>query len=190
MWKLAAGVVAALAIAGLLAIQAAETHAPSPPPAQPTQGPITRSEADEIVRAHNRWRTRAGALPIRWSADLASQAGNRARQLASRGCRLEHGRLPGDVGENLFRAGPLRSAGRDDALMAVSPTDVVDAWGAESADYSPASGACAPGRQCGHYTQIVWPTTEEVGCGMAVCQSLGQVWVCRYRPPGNVRILR
>jgi hypothetical protein len=29
-----------------------------------------------------------------------------------------------------------------------------------------------------------------VGCGMAVCPTLGQVWVCNYRPRGNVRIIR
>jgi pathogenesis-related protein 1 len=64
---------------------------------------------------------------------------------------------------------------------------VVEAWAAESADYSPDTGTCAPTRQCLHYTQIVWPATEEVGCGMAVCPALGQVWVCNYRPAGNIR---
>lgn len=190
MMNLAAGFIAAFAMAWLLAPPAASTPSSSPPLRQSTRGPLTRAEADEIVRAHNLWRKRAGVLPIRWAADLASQAQNRAGQLASQGCRIEHGLLPDDVGENLYRAGPLRSSGRKDALLIVSPTQVVDAWGAESEDYSPASGSCAPGRQCGHYTQVVWPTTEEVGCGMAVCSSLGQVWVCRYRPRGNIRVLR
>ena len=143
-----------------------------------------------MVNAHNAWRTRAGVLPLRWAADLAAQAQNRALQLARQGCLLEHGLLPDDVGENLYRASALHRDYGGDALYIVSPTQVVDAWGAESADYSPASGSCAPNRQCGHYTQIVWPSTEEVGCGMAVCPSFGQVWVCRYRPRGNVRVLR
>ena len=98
--------------------------------------------------------------------------------------------LPDDVGENLYRAGALESDGGRRSFYAVLPAQVVDAWGAESANYSPASDSCAANRQCGHYTQVVWPSTEEVGCGMAVCPSLGQVWVCRYRPRGNVRILR
>ena len=72
----------------------------------------------------------------------------------------------------------------------MSPTQVVDEWGAESADYNARLDTCAPGRQCGHYTQLVWASTEDVGCGMAVCPSRGQVWVCNYRPRGNVRILR
>ena len=143
-----------------------------------------------MVRAHNAWRTRAGVLSLRWGADLAAHAQNRAIQLARQDCALEHGLLPDDEGENLYRASALHREFGGDALYVVSPTQVVDAWGAESADYSPASGSCAAGRQCGHYTQIVWPSTEEVGCGMAVCPTLGQVWVCRYRPRGNIRVLR
>jgi pathogenesis-related protein 1 len=156
----------------------------------PGSRPLSRAALQEMLQAHNTWRKKAGALALRWSPDLAAQAQNRARQLAGRGCIIEHGLLAEEFGENLYRAGPLRAEGRDDAVMSVSPSDVVDAWGAESADYSPASGSCAPGRQCGHYTQVVWPSTEEVGCGMAICPSLGQIWVCLYRPKGNVRVLR
>jgi pathogenesis-related protein 1 len=188
--RLVAGFAVALAVALASARSGAQAPANASPARQTAGGTLTRAEADEIVRAHNAWRKRAGVLPLRWARDLASQAQNRARQLASQGCIIEHGMLPDDVGENLFHAGPLRAQGRKDELFAVSPTQVVDAWGAESADYSPASDSCAPNRQCGHYTQLVWPSTDEVGCGMAVCPSLGQVWVCRYRPRGNVRVLR
>jgi pathogenesis-related protein 1 len=142
-----------------------------------------------MVRAHNAWRARAGVLSLRWAADLAAHAQNRALQLARQGCALEHGLLPDDEGENLYRASALRREFGGDALFVVSPAQVVDAWGAESADYSPASGSCAAGRQCGHYTQIVWAATEEVGCGRSVCQTGGQVWVCNYRPRGNIGTL-
>ena len=37
----------------------------------------------------------------------------------------------------------------------------------------------------GHYTQIVWRSTVEVGCAVAR-SGLHEVWVCRYSPPGNV----
>ena len=50
---------------------------------------------------------------------------------------------------------------------------------------------------CGHYTQIVWRSTTEVGCGLRVCTTgspfdshPGATWtmvVCDYRPPGNFR---
>jgi pathogenesis-related protein 1 len=158
--------------------------------AGPDAGGLTRGQADEALRAHNTWRGRAGVLPLRWAPDLAARAQARAAYLAAHGCIIEHGIVPEDIGENLFRAGPLRAEGREDEFFRVTPTQVVDAWGAESAYYSPAGDTCAPGRQCTHYTQIVWTTTEEVGCGASVCPTLGQVWVCNYRPRGNIEVLR
>jgi pathogenesis-related protein 1 len=151
---------------------------------------LTRTQAVEILDAHNAWRQRVGVLSLRWAADLAERAQARAEYLAAHGCVIAHGPLPQDVGENLYHAGPLHGEGRKDDLFAVTPTQVVNAWGAESTNYSPAADTCAPGRQCGHYTQIVWGATEEVGCGKSVCPTLGQVWVCNYRPKGNVRIVR
>jgi pathogenesis-related protein 1 len=187
---LTGGTVVASALAILFVSVCAQTPPSSSAPPQSARGPLTSAEAVEMVRAHNAWRQRAGVLAVRWAADLAAHAQTRALQLARQDCALEHGLLPDDEGENLYRAGALHRAFGGDALYLVSPAQVVDAWGAESADYSPGSGSCAPNRQCGHYTQVVWPSTEEVGCGMAVCPSLGQVWVCRYRPRGNVRVLR
>lgn len=188
--RLPAGVLASCAVAALLASPAARAPQSSLPPPPPPRGPVTSAEAVEMVRAHNAWRTRAGVRPIRWAADLAAQAQNHAIALARQDCALEHGVLPGDVGENLYRASALLKEGGGREFYLLPPSRVVDAWGAESDDYSPVTGSCAPGRQCGHYTQIVWPSTEEVGCGMAVCPSLGQVWVCRYRPRGNLSAIR
>jgi len=149
-------------------------------------GGLTGTRADEAVRAHNAWRQRSGVRPLRWAADLAAMAQARAGYLATHGCVIEHGILPADIGENLYWAGPLQGPGLADELFVVTPSHVVDMWGAEWADYSTADGRCAPGRECGHFTQLVWATTEEVGCGTSVCPTLGQVWVCNYRPRGNV----
>ena len=35
-----------------------------------------------------------------------------------------------------------------------------------------------------HYTQIVWPTTTEVGCALAPSATT-DYFVCRYAPTGN-----
>ncbi|WP_395000220.1 CAP domain-containing protein, partial [Sphingomonas sp.] len=35
-----------------------------------------------------------------------------------------------------------------------------------------------------HYTQIVWPTTTEVGCALA-SNATTDYFVCRYAPTGN-----
>jgi len=37
---------------------------------------------------------------------------------------------------------------------------------------------------CGHYTQIVWRDTKELGCGVARGGDR-EIWVCDYSPPGN-----
>jgi pathogenesis-related protein 1 len=155
-----------------------------------TDDGLTRAQSEEVVRAHNAWRRKAGVPPLGWAEDLATRAQARATYLAGHGCGIEHGPLPPNVGENLCWVGSVRAAGHKDELDAVTPTWVIDAWGAESADYSVEHGTCAPHRECAHYTQIVWATTAEVGCGTAVCPTLDQIWVCNYRPRGNVRGLR
>ncbi|RIL07002.1 MAG: hypothetical protein DCC71_04625 [Proteobacteria bacterium] len=40
---------------------------------------------------------------------------------------------------------------------------------------------------CGHYTRVVWATTELVGCGIASCPGLafGNSVICNYGPGGN-----
>ena len=37
----------------------------------------------------------------------------------------------------------------------------------------------------GHYTQVIWPGTRELGCAIARTRS-DEVLVCRYWPAGNV----
>ena len=39
----------------------------------------------------------------------------------------------------------------------------------------------------GHFTQIVWESSKEMGAGKAVSSSGAQFVVARYQPPGNVR---
>ena len=62
---------------------------------------------------------------------------------------------------------------------------MVDGWGSEVADYDYDANSCKPGRMCGHYTQLVWSSTERVGCGKGVCGDGSVIWACRYDPPGN-----
>ena len=41
--------------------------------------------------------------------------------------------------------------------------------------------------ETGHFTQVVWKGTTEIGCGFTTGCSPGyaNVWVCQYSPPGN-----
>jgi pathogenesis-related protein 1 len=58
-------------------------------------------------------------------------------------------------------------------------------WAVEKSGYV-FNPAYAFDNNTGHYTQIVWRNTTEVGCAMAQCATGYLVYVCRYRPPGNV----
>jgi pathogenesis-related protein 1 len=129
----------------------------------------SRSERD-ILAAHNAVRARLGIAPLKWSERLAERAEDWAATLLARK-QFAH-RPNSSYGENLFE---IRGA-------AASPAQVVDAWASESRNYDYGSNRCRG--VCGHYTQVVWRDTKEVGC--AVARGGGrEVWVCDYDPPGN-----
>jgi hypothetical protein len=65
---------------------------------------------------------------------------------------------------------------------------MVMSWVNEKIDYhgGPVGNLYAPnGHVIGHYTQVVWRTTTEIGCGMATGSNGNDFLVCRYNPPGN-----
>ncbi len=126
--------------------------------------------ASEMVALHNAVRAKVGVAPLAWSDRLAAVAQDWADTLLAQG-KFSH-RPNSSYGENLFTI----------TGAAASPARVIDAWAAESQGYDYASNKCHG--TCGHYTQIVWSGSKEVGC--AVARRGGrEVWVCNYDPPGN-----
>jgi pathogenesis-related protein 1 len=156
----------------------------------PVQTPSTaRLDASDVLSAHNQWRAGLSLAPLRWSAELEASATRWAVQLAATDCKMAHrgwSDRPEPLGENIFWAAPLRVDGRAIASFQATAGEVVDLWGAEVRDYDYASNRCAAGKRCGHYTQLVWAATKEVGCGRGLCADGAQIWVCHYRPAGNV----
>ncbi len=127
--------------------------------------------AVEMLAAHNAFRAQFKLRPLVWSDSLASAAQSWANYLSKRR-QFYHESQPWH-GENLFE---IQGGG-------ATPDDVVHDWASESLDYDYHSNGC--NSVCGHYTQIVWRSTVEVGC--AVARGGGrEVWVCRYSPLGNV----
>jgi uncharacterized protein YkwD len=132
------------------------------------------SSTAELLAAHNAYRASLGLPPVRWSYQLAANAQRWAVHLAEIG-ELEHS----GPGQNLAMA----------ASGTQSLTQLVDLWGSEQAyftnGYFPAISTTGNWMDVGHYSQMVWKTTTEVGCGLA--ESYGRdVLVCDYDPPGNV----
>jgi pathogenesis-related protein 1 len=132
----------------------------------------TSTGIQQMVNAHNSWRKTTGVAPLSWSPKLASFAQDWANTLVSRN-EFKH-RANNNYGENLAAA----------QGKSFSPKSVVEYWGEEVRDYNYNTNSCKPGEMCGHYTQLVWQKTKEVGCAKAKSGNK-EVWVCNYNPPGN-----
>jgi hypothetical protein len=74
----------------------------------------------------------------------------------------------------------------------VSVAQLVDIWGGEKQFFMYGvfpNVANPPGSLVGHYTQVVWRDTTEVGCGLATANG-NDILVCNYNPPGNFLVAR
>ena len=136
-------------------------------------------EVEKTLRHHNQARSAIGARPLTWSVDLARYAQEWADHLAASGCGFDHrpesGQWRQKYGENLFKG----TAGY------YGVGEAVDAWISEKQFYTGQTLDEANYHQFGHYTQVVWKGTKQVGCGKALCN--GEVIiVCNYTPAGNV----
>ena len=142
------------------------TPASSPPPATQPAGSI----AQRFVVAHNKVRAQHCAAPLTWSPKLAAAAQKWADSLRDQGCKFGHS--GGQYGENL-------AAGTAGVL---DPEATVAMWYDEIKQYRFPDGGFS--MQTGHFTQLVWRGTKQVGCGHTQCKG-NDIWVCEYDPPGN-----
>ncbi|TAL39851.1 MAG: SCP-like extracellular [Spirochaetes bacterium] len=130
----------------------------------------------EVLAAHNRYRAELGLPALAWSDTLAQHAKAWAKELAKKGS-LVHATGTGE-GENLW----MGTSGY------FSFTQMVDGWGGEKKyfKYGSFPDVSTSGRwqDVGHYTQVIWRGTTEVGCGLAKAGG-NDILVCRYSPPGN-----
>jgi hypothetical protein len=136
------------------------------------------SQEEEILKAHNRYRAEVGVSPLSWSGDLARDAQRWAKHLGSRRRGLTHSSNGHGEGENLWM-GPSRH---------YSFTHMVESWGNEKQYFVngnfPNVSKTDGWQKVGHYTQVVWRNTKQVGCA-GVDAGGHYYFVCRYRPAGN-----
>jgi hypothetical protein len=160
---------------GLAAIGLAAISAIAPAAAR---GP--QDFARELLAAHNDARAAKGLDRLAWDGEMARDA-HRWAQLLARSGRLEHASNAerGGAGENLWAG----TSGRHSA------SEMIDAFVEERRDFTPGTfpevSRTGKWKDVGHYTQIIWPETQKVGCAIA----RGEHWdflVCRYWPAGNI----
>ncbi len=161
-------------------------------PPQTSLSPATQPASMKgMLEAHNKARAAVGINALAWSSKMTKYAEEWAKHLANnKDCtmihRVEADNNPLGAGENLYWASPVKWSDGRTETQSIGTKDVAQSWGEEKAYYNYDANTCAKGKQCGHYTQMVWNTTLEVGCGMAFCPDKGQIWVCNYNPPGNI----
>ena len=140
----------------------------------PPHPPAPSNQIQEILAAHNKYRAEVGVNPLQWSDSLAAGAQEWANHLASTGT-FEHS----GAGENLAEA----------SSNSKSLADLVDMWGEERRTYKegtfPDVSTTGNWSDVGHYTQVIWRNTTQVGCGLASGNGM-DILVCHYDPPGNV----
>jgi len=148
-----------------------------------------------ITKVHNDLRAQYKLRGLKYSKTLEKSAQKWAKKLQKDGCGMvhSHGKV-GAYGENLYWASPMvrtttRSDGKvskESTLQKVKDEAVVQAWFDEVKWYDYSTNSCEEGQMCGHYTQVIWNTTRELGCAAMACSDRSQVWVCEYAPAGNI----
>ncbi|CAG9795124.1 unnamed protein product [Diatraea saccharalis] len=163
-------------------------------------GGLTALEKQAIVDAHNRLRQSvalgqvssqppaANMMEMVWDDELAATAQNWANQCTpahDRAAQRDVGRFP--VGQNLAATWTTRPpSGPSDSQPDFMKQ--INAWFDEVKIYGfkPING----GHGTGHYSQLVWGETSQVGCGYTFyydpSRGYTKLYVCNYGPGGNV----
>nr|MBL0722109.1 DUF4214 domain-containing protein [Sulfurovaceae bacterium] len=112
--------------------------------------------------------------PMSWSDEITTSAQAYADILGANG-EMKHDKNNNKYGENLaISSGSMSYKG------------ATSMWYEEKQYYTYGDGFKS---ETGHYTQIIWKNSIELGCGSSILQSGdfkgGTIVVCRYSPAGN-----
>lgn len=139
---------------------------------------LSPEDAQAILDHHNQARAEVGVQPLTWSADVAAFAQEWADSLANfNDCNIKHHSNSFGYGENIFGGSSA------DVFKGI---DASKAWYNEKEKYTYSKLGEGNWFETGHYTQMIWKTTTEMGAGIAKCPSGGVVVVANYNPSGNI----
>jgi len=137
---------------------------------------ISDFDKTDILTSHNYERGLVCSPDLTWDAELAIIA-----QTYSEKCVMAHNTvaLSKGLGENLYGG----------SFNGITPVYAVYSWASERSKWNCGTSTCCSAGT-GHYTQLVWNTTRQIGCGATNCVFGGgtvrMLWVvCNYYPAGN-----
>ncbi|MFF7751284.1 CAP domain-containing protein [Streptomyces sp. NPDC007971] len=163
-----------------------------------TGSQFTDAERNAVLARHNQERQAVGVPPLVWSNQLAADAQAWAALGTGGHSDPNKGQRPADQGESLYEAWgtpmPARnSIAGDAAAWWASEKQYYNADPNKKIDPAHAVNDPDPAKRTnlyrwGHYTQMVWSSTKEIGCGIkqGAPKSNGWFVVCRYRSAGNI----
>ena len=141
---------------------------------------ISQVDAQKILEHHNLARREVGVPNLEWSRELAAYAQEWADHLAKNGCRMEHRKSPKihneSLGENIFWGS---------SSEVYHPVNASLSWYSEKKQYKFGKFGKGNWQATGHYTQMIWRSTTQVGVGVAVCKNGALMVVANYAPAGN-----
>ncbi|XP_071948909.1 Golgi-associated plant pathogenesis-related protein 1-like, partial [Antedon mediterranea] len=129
----------------------------------------------ESLEAHNDYRAAHGTPKLKLADDLNKIAQAYADQLAKTDS-FRHSKRDG-LGENLAMHFSSESTN-------YSGGEATQQWYSEIEKYNFDRCGFTPGT--GHFTQVIWAETKELGVGKAITKSGKVLAVANYRPAGNM----
>ncbi|KAI8047913.1 CAP domain-containing protein [Thamnidium elegans] len=126
---------------------------------------VSSYDVETILATHNKYRALHGSPALNWSKKLAAYANQWS-------------------GKCIFNSGSIHY-GENTAGRSSSWPQTIEAWYNEEKKYNYKN----PGfnSTTGHFTQLVWKNTKQVGCAFSYCNSIkGNFYVCEYEPRGNI----
>jgi pathogenesis-related protein 1 len=147
-----------------------------------TGSSIKATDAELILAHHNTIRKEKGEAALTWSTTLAAYAQQWADNLAkNNNCEIKHRDICGQngqlYGENIFWGS---------SATAYPPIEASHSWYEEKKDYRYRKISASTWHNTGHYTQMIWNDTRQVGVGVAICPNGAIIVVANYYPAGNV----
>jgi len=133
--------------------------------------------ATECLDAHNPFREELDIEPLTYSLELEKTAQKWANTIAGKNS-LQHSKGRNKIGENLA----MGTKGVYDTAR------LIELWTNEKKYFKnnewPNVSTTGNWKDVGHYSQIVWANTKEVGCAIAE-NNKNAFMVCHYKPSGN-----